>query len=101
MDSQLTIKDLEILIESLDAWENKEIAGEMMGELMSMMILGKDVTQEDKAQYEIDRDVKREKAEFEKRERKETSLLLKAKLVMLKQEIPIKDANKILEKEQQ
>ncbi len=97
MDSQLIIKDLDILIEALDAWENKEMAGEMMGELMTMMMLGKDATQEDKAEYEINRDAKREKAEFEKRERKETSLLLKAKLIMLKQEIPVKDANKILE----
>ena len=98
MDTELKIKDIDILIESLDAWECKDTAGDMMSELMIMMLLPKNVSELDKAKFEDNRDADRKKAELEKRERRETALLLKAKLVMLKQEIPVKDANEILKK---
>lgn len=91
----LTRKEIDTLIDALEAWEAKD-----MGEEIMMTVLGAMFCKDDpeaKAKMETEQNERREKVEMEGRERKETSLMLRAKLIQLKQNMLIDDTNKILQ----
>lgn len=90
----LNTKEINILVEALEAWENKDLGSELMMGLFTAMICRDDP--DAKSKMEIEESERREKMEREKTERKETSLMLKAKLIEMKRESIVGEANKIL-----
>ena len=83
MENNLSSKEIDTLVEALEAWETKDNTGRLLGGLMSAMLSDK-MGDEAKAKMEAAEKEREEKAEREQKQRKETSLLLKAKLVMMK-----------------
>ncbi len=81
----LTRKEIDTLVEALESWENKDMVGEMMGDIFGM-ILTKD-SPEAKIKLEEEREAKKYELERKRLERKEESLMLKSKLVMMKREM--------------
>lgn len=92
---KLNEKEINILIEALDEWEQKGLMSNLMGGLMGSMMIKED---EAKAEWEEIQEKKRKEFEMEQRERKEESLLLKAKLVGMKRDLAVEEANDILNK---
>jgi len=91
---KLTIKEIDILIDALEAWETKDAGANLAMDFLGVML--SDNTPEGKARFERMAKQRQEKMELKLRERKETSLLLRAKLVGIKQDILIDNANDIL-----
>ena len=87
METNFNSKELDTLMDALDAWEKKDFGMRLMGGLFKHMI-GKDdpIT---KAKMEEDERIENEKMEREERQRKEISVMLKAKLIGIKQSIEI------------
>jgi hypothetical protein len=81
----LTDDDLDTLVDSLEAWENKGFAGEVMGDLMGAMLMDRK-NPEQVASFERERLAQRAKAEREKVARKERSIILRAKLLSIRNE---------------
>jgi len=80
--SDLTDDDLTTLVEALEAWESKDTAGEMFGDMIAMMFTKDDPVQKAKFESELSADrVKRDRA---KAIRKERSIILRAKLLFLR-----------------
>jgi hypothetical protein len=74
--------DLAVLVEALEAWERKDQAGEMMGDLMEEMVRGR----EPHSRAHVEARIAAEKRERERATqlRKERSLLLRAKLLTIR-----------------
>ena len=91
----LTRKEIDTLVDALEAWEQRDIGGEILLSLMEAMFTKDDPV----AREEMKKEEKKRKdeAEMQQRERKETSLLLKAKLIQMKAGLLVDDANKILQ----
>lgn len=77
-----TIDDLNVLMEAMEAWENKDTAGELMGSLLTAMLAPHD-TDEQKANLQREQDEARLRATDAKNMRKERSILLRAKLIQM------------------
>lgn len=78
----LTEQDLDILIEAVEAWENKDLAGDMMFDLITSSLTDrKDPAA--KAQLEEERNERIRTKEQQRRRRKEQSILLRAKLIQM------------------
>jgi hypothetical protein len=84
MENTLSSKEIDTLVDALEAWEKKDFGSKIMGSLLKGMLTKDDPVA--KAKYEEEERVENEKEEREQRIRKETALMLKAKLVMMKQE---------------
>lgn len=80
---KLTSKEIDTLIDALEAWEKKEILNGLMGAIL----IPKDAPPEVRAELEQKEKERESQMDREERLRKETALLLKAKLVMMKQEM--------------
>lgn len=78
----LTAAEIDILMEGLDEWVSKGLMGNMMGSLLGAMMCGKD--EGAKGEMKAKQDI--ENAEFEvgKRLRKEQVIMLKAKLLKIR-----------------
>lgn len=74
--------DLGTLIEALEAWESKDDSGEIIGELFESILAGRDP--QAKAQFEAVRNADKQKRVRAKANRKERSVLLRAKLLTLR-----------------
>lgn len=74
--------DLDTLIEALEAWEHKDTAGEMLGDVMEAMITRGDP--ETKAKLKADGDERKRTRERERASRKERSIILRAKLLAIR-----------------
>jgi len=79
---QLTATEIDILMEGLDEWVSKGLVGNMMGSLLGAMMCEKD----ESARNEMKAHQSRENAEYEsqKRLRKEQVIMLKAKLLKIR-----------------
>lgn len=77
----LTRQEIDVLIEALDSWECKDFAGEMVA-----MIFGSAIPKgsEARKEYEGVARGEMEKRKAEAKIRKERSILLKAKLIQLR-----------------
>lgn len=79
---ELTKQDIDVLIESLDCWEQKDFSGDLMSAILGGMIPMRDP--EMKAKYEADRAAEKVKGERDRKNRKERSIMLKAKLLSIR-----------------
>jgi hypothetical protein len=87
MDTTLNHDDLTVLIEAVDSWVNKDATGELMGALFEGMLADKNSPEAEKLKRE--REEKRLAKDVEHRQRKDSATLLKAKLIMLRQSMPM------------
>jgi hypothetical protein len=79
---ELTDDDLATLLDALEAWETKGAAGEMFGDLLEAVIADKDARTGENIRSARARE--KDKAAREKRLRKEQSVILRAKLLTLR-----------------
>ncbi len=90
----LTNKEVDVLIDALTAWESKDLAGDLMSSLFTSILTKDDP--ESKAKMEAKEEERRLKSERETRERKEQSMLLKAKLIQIKQANLVEETGKLI-----
>jgi len=95
--SELTVRDIEILLEAMDAWKSCGFGEVLMKGLVSSMIPDKEKRDEafEKRMQEND-----DMAE-QRRSEEETVVLLKAKLIGIKTKILVGEATSILTGENQ
>lgn len=79
----LTRKDFDVLIEAVEAWENKDAASAMMGGLMDGL-LSRDMKPEQMAEMKARRADEDRKREAARKARKEISVVLRAKLISIR-----------------
>ena len=77
-----TLDDLEVLMEAMEAWENKDFGGDLMADVVTALLVKKSDPEYDRINHE--REVQKAQAATEKATRKERSILLRAKIVGLK-----------------
>lgn len=75
MTTDFTMDDLYLLMEALEAWEQKDVAGQMMADLIGV------ISGDDKESEENRREERWAKYASDNRVRKERSILLRAKIV--------------------
>lgn len=78
---ELTDEDFNLLSDALEAWENRNLPGEMMGDILTMMI-GR--SEKDIAALDAAKEKERAKRDREKRVNKERSIRLRAKLLAIR-----------------
>lgn len=76
-------KEIDVLIEALDAWEKKDFGAELLSVVLGSMLGNDDPVA--KQRFDDDMIDEKEKREKEAKVRCEVSVLLKAKLIYLKQ----------------
>lgn len=83
---QLTNQDVNTLIEALDAWEQSGFAGQLMGDMFAGMLC-----KDESAMEKMKAERERSNAEYERkvRAKKERSIILKAKLLQLRDSIEV------------
>lgn len=79
--NDLTNQDLWVLMEALEAWENKDDSSEMIGVLLDSIVVPKFENRE-RLKKQIEE--KQAKLAAAKRERKERSVMLRAKLITIR-----------------
>lgn len=79
---ELADDDLDVLMEALEAWEVKDQFGDAMTNIVGSMIARRDPIA--RARMEHERAVDKRNAEHAKRMRKERSVLLRAKLLQIR-----------------
>lgn len=87
--ADLTVTEIDTLMEALDAWESKDMGDTLMTGMLSMALLSKE---DAKAEMEKEMAEAREKT----RRKKETSILLKAKLIGMKDGATVSEACNML-----
>jgi hypothetical protein len=85
---ELTKQDLDVLIEAVESWESKDAAGEMAAEIMTAMISR---SKEDYDLMQSKRSVEKASRERERRTRKDRSIVLRAKLIQIRDSIEASD----------
>jgi hypothetical protein len=81
---ELTDDDLTTLAEAMEAWESKDLSGEMLGDVLGAMLVDRrDVTA--KAKYEEEHAREQLKRDRVKAVRKERSVVIRAKLLTLRE----------------
>ena len=80
--NELTAEELTILIEACDSWIEKDMPGQMMGDLFEAVFLNKNADPESKNKYKSERDERLAKQALAKELRREQATILKAKLTM-------------------
>lgn len=90
MNNTFSSKEIDTLVDALDAWERKDATGQLMGGLFKAILSDK-MDDEGRAKMEAKEREEEEKYNREARQRKEISLLLKAKLITLKHEQEISE----------
>lgn len=75
--------DIGVLLEALEAWETKDAAGELFGDVFGAVIAGKDAV----LKAEMDNRMQSEKVKRERAKvlRKERSIILRAKLLTIRE----------------
>lgn len=88
---QLTIQEINQILESIEAWEKEPMSRGFSDSMLGMMLGGLSPKKEDEdarfARLERDQKVKLDKAAMEQRIRKESAILLKAKLITMRNEL--------------
>lgn len=82
---KLSLNDLNILIEAMTAWESKDDAGHLMMDLLSSVTAPKGKNEDREAFKSMLKDKVKDRS-LEKDQRKEVSIMLKAKLIGLRNE---------------
>lgn len=87
IEKELTTVEFDMLIDAIDAWVDKDFGGQIMIDMLSMALIPKDAPEEVKAKMESDRVNDKRKYEEKKRLRKEQGIMLKAKLLKIRDSI--------------
>lgn len=82
MDADFTKQDLDVLFKAVEKWEQDDPSGELIGMMVEGM-LG-DRSPEAKAKIQAEREERERKRKIAMRQRKERGVILRAKLVLLK-----------------
>ena len=90
---ELNRSDLDVLIEAVEAWESSGALGELMGEMVAAIGGPKDGSEREEwlRKREVERITKQEAKAAEKRIRKERSILLRAKLIAIRDRSEVED----------
>lgn len=84
LEERFTIDDLSVLMEAMEAWEAKGNYGNLLSSVMGAMLVRGDDEEAESARAFREREAKqRVEAEEASRLRKERSILIRAKLVMM------------------
>jgi len=83
MSSEFTRQDLDVLFEAVEAWEREDKGPGLMGALLTGMV-GESASDEGKSQMERSMEQKQKEADHERKMRKERGVLLRAKLITLR-----------------
>lgn len=92
--TQLNKDEIEMLVEALEVWENDTGSGNLMVDIIEHM-LARDCNPEQKERMRREKNDFKTKCEEEKKMRKEISTLLKAKLILMKKDIDIKELERL------
>lgn len=84
----LTLEDIEVLLEALPHWENQHITGMVMSKVIDA-VLSKNMNETERAESKKNFDQETAQAEKAKAVRHERSVLIQAKLIMLKDRLGI------------
>jgi hypothetical protein len=83
---EFTEQEIEILIEAIDEWVNKDFGGNIISELLSMAF-SDGASPETKEKMKRQKEEEHQKSMQEKQLRKEQAIILKAKLLKTKDSI--------------
>lgn len=89
---KLSYDDITILVEAIDAWTSRDFGGEIMLTMLDSMI-GGNTSAEHKAKMAREKNQKETVKKAKKEREKEIAILIKAKLVIMKQEIVKEQVN--------
>ncbi len=89
MQTEFTKQDLNVMFEAVEAWEREDRGPGIMGMMMGSMLGDKD--SECRRKYDEEMKSAQDKAESERRQRKERGCLLRAKLIMLRDQTDAKE----------
>lgn len=87
---QFSEEELNNMVEALDAWENKDTAGEMMNTIFSSLFDDK-LSPEGREKMRQREEEEKRKREEARRMRKEQGIIMKAKLIQLKNKLAVCD----------
>lgn len=93
--TNLTIEDIDILQESLDCWVSKDVAGEVMEAVFVHVLTHND--KEAQQRYEEGQKQEKQERKMALARRKESSALLKAKLIGMRRAILGEEGNPLEE----
>jgi hypothetical protein len=79
--TELSWDDLTILIEATKAWVHKDTAGDLIGDMLGMMVLGDKM---DKDEYKRDMTLRSDSRQKERLLREEKSIILQSKLLQIR-----------------
>ncbi len=82
MVTELTNDDITVLLEALVAWEDKDAAGDLIGVVLTGLVTPKDP--ESQAAMKAEQAKQQAERAESKRNRKEQSVLLQAKLIQMR-----------------
>ena len=94
--ADLTNADLDVLIEAVEAWESKDSLGEFMGDMVEAMVGPREGPEREEwlRKRAHDKQERQQKTTEAKRVRKERSILLRAKLIALRDRAEVDDYGK-------
>lgn len=90
--SNLTVQDIDDLIDSVEAWEKEPSSNALTGSILGAVLVGMSKSDESKDKFEADDSDKQAKAKIETDRRKRRAIFLKAKLMELRDEALIAEA---------
>lgn len=82
--TRLTTDDIEVLLDALKAWESKDLASDFMVSILGSMLAK---TPDEKAEAERDNERHMAESRLKSDQRKETSVILQAKLIQMRQKL--------------
>jgi len=77
---ELSIDEIRVLIDAMDAWEDKDFSGELLTSMLESLL---PIGNREKSTIEMERKLRRDKMISDKANRKDRSVLIKAKLIMI------------------
>ncbi len=95
----LTDDDLDTLMEALEAWEVKDSAGEMLSDVLEMAITGKQPGED--VAWAAQRRAQKQQLAKARTSRKERSVLLRAKLLTMRQQRSVDQVEAAMHRDQQ
>ncbi len=91
IDTTITENDIGILLEALEAWELKDSASDMMADVFDLMFAGKTPAEREAVQVKLEH--RRTETRQRVDQRKRRSVLLRAKLILYRDQLVIEQAS--------
>lgn len=80
--ADISVQDIDVLIDAIDYWVNQDAMGDLVGDLLERTVLKESATE---ARQRMNSE--KEARQSRKATRKETAILLKAKLLLCKKDL--------------